>query len=130
MKSVSAGLPTVPPGAPLPPIALQFFYREGIPSPMAGTAVVTEWRTVPGPTPCPGCARGAIPTGGRALVFRRGPRGTERLIGQSFHGFPCLRRRAEEYAWDDPGDGRRSEAYREVERWAADQERRRHLPPP
>ena len=96
---------------------------------MAEVAVAAEWRTVAGSTPCPGCERGPIPTGGRALVFRRGPRGTDRLFGQTFHGYVCLRRRAEECAWEESRSPDRAEAYRAVEQWAADEDRRRRLGP-
>lgn len=97
---------------------------------MAGGLILAEWRTLPGSAPCPGCDRGTILSGARALVYRRGPRGTDRLIGQNFHGFACLARRADQCAWEEPDRGSdRADAYREVERWAADQDRRRRQTP-
>lgn len=97
---------------------------------VAGPVVQVEWRHVAGSVVCAGCDRGPIPAGTRALYFRRGPRGTDRIIGQSFHGYACLGRRAEECAWEEEGRGSgRSEAYREVERWASEEERRRRSVP-
>ena len=97
---------------------------------MPGELVEVEWRSLPGSAACPGCARGFIPAGSRALHFRRGPRGTDRLIGQTFHGFACLRSRAEQCAWEEDGRGSpRAEAYRDVERWAAEKDRLRRQGP-
>ncbi|HYK92490.1 MAG TPA: hypothetical protein VEY07_00400 [Thermoplasmata archaeon] len=106
------------------------FYRHFLPQRMAASGVEVDWRSLPGPAACPGCEREAIQPGRRALVFRRGPRGTDRLIGQAFHGFECLALRAGQCAWEeqDRGSGR-AEAYRLVERWATDQARLRRIPP-
>lgn len=89
-----------------------------------------EWVTLPGPAPCLGCGLGRIETGRRALRIPKAPSSISRVVGQWFHGFECLARRAEQAAMEeeDRGSGR-GEPYRDLAMWARAQERARRAVP-
>ena len=89
-----------------------------------------EWASLPGAATCLGCGVGRIETGRRALRIPRGPSSISRIVGQWFHGYDCLARRAEQAAMEeeDRGSGR-GEAYRDLAMWARAQDRARRAIP-